>query len=102
MILEFTVNRTIGQSGLCRGLLRRCTAWSCLLLIGLLLSLTGRAQASGPAFLIKDINVGGSSLGSSTSFATINGMLFFAANDGSRGQELWKSDGTADGTTLVK
>src|SRR5262249_11737905 len=31
-----------------------------------------------------------------------NGTLFFAANDGVHGTELWKSDGTADGTVLVK
>lgn len=31
-----------------------------------------------------------------------NGTLFFGANDGVAGYELWKSDGTAAGTTLVK
>ncbi len=32
----------------------------------------------------------------------VNGTLFFTANDGTTGVELWKSDGTAAGTTLVK
>ena len=36
------------------------------------------------------------------SFTHVNGMLFFTADDGVNGPELWKSDGTAEGTILVK
>ncbi|ABU56234.1 MULTISPECIES: ELWxxDGT repeat protein [Roseiflexus] len=32
----------------------------------------------------------------------INGVFFFIANDGIHGPELWRSDGTTDGTRLVK
>ncbi|MGF1489225.1 MAG: ELWxxDGT repeat protein [Prochloraceae cyanobacterium] len=31
----------------------------------------------------------------------VNGTLFFTADDGKNGRELWKSDGTLSGTTLV-
>jgi ELWxxDGT repeat protein len=32
----------------------------------------------------------------------VNGTLFFVANDGVHGQQLWKSDGTPNGTVLVR
>ena len=32
----------------------------------------------------------------------INGEAYFGANDGTHGDELWESNGTAAGTTLVK
>jgi len=51
--------------------------------------------------LVKDINPGspGSLINSPTD---VNGTLFFAANDGQTGQELWITDGTDEGTQLVK
>ncbi len=61
---------------------------------------------AGGTVLVKDINPGPSGslpLASPTPEMTnINGTLFFRASDGVNGFELWKSDGTAAGTVLVK
>jgi ELWxxDGT repeat protein len=52
-------------------------------------------------FLVKDILPG--AFNSYPRFLTALGnTLFFSANDGVNGTELWKSDGTAAGTVLVK
>ena len=40
--------------------------------------------------------------GSSMVLQSLNGELFFSADDGSHGYELWKSNGTEEGTFMVK
>jgi ELWxxDGT repeat protein len=35
-------------------------------------------------------------------FTNVNGTLFFKANNGTQGYELWKSDGTSAGTRMIK
>jgi len=57
--------------------------------------------------IVKDINTGsnsyGTPLGSNpSSLLYHDGTLYFTADDGQNGQELWKSDGTASGTVMVK
>ena len=62
--------------------------------------------ASG-TMMVKDINIGSYdgittesiSGPTMTAFGT---TLYFVANDGTNGDELWKSDGTASGTMMVK
>ena len=53
--------------------------------------------------LVKDIIPGAEGSLSSTPFdyAVANGKLFFTADDGTFGTQLWKSDGTAFGTTQL-
>ncbi len=67
-------------------------------------------------YLLKDINPGinGSGVGAyngtgnpNTStgpveFRTVNGITYFFANDGTNGMELWKTDGTTNGTQMVQ
>lgn len=54
--------------------------------------------------LVRDIRPGsGSSLASYTeSLVDFGGRLFFVADDGRRGLELWRTDGTRDGTHMVR
>ncbi|TWT37656.1 Peptidyl-prolyl cis-trans isomerase A precursor [Posidoniimonas corsicana] len=48
-------------------------------------------------------NDGSTPLSSSPSQLTdVDGTLFFAASDAAAGRELWKSDGTATGTVMIK
>jgi len=59
------------------------------------------AMAASNVHLVKDINPG-TAWSQPTSLSAIGTNLFFFAKDGVNGFELWKSDGTAAGTVLVK
>jgi ELWxxDGT repeat protein len=62
---------------------------------------TGNTGLSPITALVKDILPGpGSS--NPNSFANLKGNLVFAANDGTNGNELWKSNGSTVGTTLLR
>ena len=54
----------------------------------------------GGVQLVKDINYG-SADSSPSLFESMGGELFFTADDGISGMELWKSDGTNSGTMIV-
>ncbi|MDD7915234.1 T9SS type A sorting domain-containing protein [Polaribacter ponticola] len=53
------------------------------------------------AVLLKDINLGTYS-SNPTGKTQFNGLIYFIADDGIHGQELWKTDGTESGTELFK
>ncbi|TKB78981.1 MAG: hypothetical protein E8D42_06100 [Nitrospira sp.] len=57
------------------------------------------SKGGGPV-LVKDIRTGAGS--NPNDFVNVNGLLYFTADNGVNGRELWKSDGTAAGTVLVK
>ena len=67
---------------------------------------TPGAQAAGHrgAVLVKDINPGRSSgtAGKGGHLTNVDGTVYFSADDGNHGYELWRSDGTRRGTRMVK
>ncbi len=75
-----------------------------IFILVLFLALPGRAVVEE----IKDINPVlpasgiGTLIDSIGPMVTVHGEIFFTADDGVHGQELWKSDGTLAGTVLVK
>ena len=69
-----------------------------LMVFGLL-----QSAFSQEPYLVKDINPGSDSSFSYTLVCTnVNDTLFFSADDGVSGEELWKSNGTAAGTVMIK
>jgi ELWxxDGT repeat protein len=57
----------------------------------------GRPRRTSPAArytLVKNV--------AATNLTNVNGTLYFMGTDATTGAELWKSDGTAAGTVMVK
>ncbi len=81
------------------------TSLKVLILLPLLvLFAPASAQAQFVVELVKDINPGGANGASQIEgrSAELNGEFYFAAQEPTTGIELWKTDGTAAGTVLVK
>lgn len=76
----------------------------CLLIIGVLFTFNVDAASTIEVSMVKDINPG-----SNTSYfsgfpapKSLNGQLYFPADEGIHGLELWKTDGTEGNTNMVK
>lgn len=68
--------------------------------VGRELFVINTSSPAGGVQLVKDINYG-SGDSSPSMFEGMDGELFFSADDGISGMELWKSDGTNSGTVIV-
>ena len=72
-----------------------------ILLAAVLVAMSGAPlTASGGPFPVRNINTSGAS--TPTDLVTMGGFTYFVADNGANGMELWRSDGTQAGTTLVK
>ncbi len=83
----------------CAALRRFALAFFSLALCGAL-GLAAGARAQAPAFLVADINAK-AELTDVVALADVNGTLFFTADDGANGSELWMSDGAGPGTQPI-
>lgn len=63
-------------------------------------SLPVAAADGGSATLVSDVRPDGGS--DPQQLTRAGGLVYFSANDGTHGRELWVSDGTSDGTALVR
>lgn len=71
-----------------------------LILISILILMPAGAAKADVPYLLKVINPTG--ISNPIWLTDVNGTLFFQADDGVHGPELWKSDGTPQGTVMIK
>lgn len=76
------------------------------LMITTLLGISSKAFALGSPQLLKDINLADDGVNlfgqSEDNFAVTGDYFYFASDMGGHGYELWRSDGTVEGSELVK
>jgi ELWxxDGT repeat protein len=71
----------------------------------LLVARPGRAQTPEPgsAYLVKDISLSSEPVQNEPyDMVPVGDLMFFFYNDGTHGQELWRTDGTPERTWMVK
>ena len=72
-----------------------------IVIVVLLFCVQGR-EARALTEMIKDINSLGGTQAYPYGFADVDGTLFVGATDLAHGRELWKSDGSEEGTVIVE
>src|SRR5262245_47696533 len=75
--------------------------WAARVLVSLIAGVAVvNAQTDGPAHLVKNINQTSDPRGSSNAYAftAAGDYIYFLADDGVHGSELWRSDRTPGGT----
>ncbi len=79
-------------------------SWLAAGLIALALLAPVRGRAEEPPYLVKDIFPGRDPNAKSHpgGFVVLGDVVLFSADDGEHGYELWRTDGSAEGTVLVK
>lgn len=81
--------------------MRAVVRWAVAGVFAAVLIVPSAAVAAGPtATLVSDIHPDGGS--GPQQLTTVGDAVFFSATDGSHGRELWATDGTPEGTRLVR